>query len=84
MRSNRSIYCLGPVCVLPSSGPTVNAAAVLLQAMLCNRTRSAAACKALSFCRSASKGTCIPRLYTADNFGSSVQEYMVRESALHL
>jgi hypothetical protein len=49
----------------------------LLQAMLCNRTTSAQACSALSFCRRSSSGMCTPRLYAQDNFGSSVQEYMV-------
>jgi hypothetical protein len=49
----------------------------LLQAMLCNRTTTAEACSALSFCRRSSSGLCTPRLYAQDNFGSSVQEYMV-------
>jgi hypothetical protein len=63
-RRSVSLLLLLLLCILP-------------QAMLCNRTTSADACSALSFCRRSSSGLCTPRLYAQDNFGSSVQEYMV-------
>lgn len=47
-----------------------------LQALLCNRTASADKCSDLSFCKWG-LGSCTPRLYMSDNFGSTVQEYMV-------
>lgn len=48
----------------------------VLQAMLCNRTKGADDCNSLAFCRTMGD-TCVPKLYNQDNFGATVQEYLV-------
>lgn len=53
---------------------------LLLQALLCNHTNGATDCDSLSFCRSFGD-ECVPKLYASDNFGSTVQEYLVRARA---
>jgi hypothetical protein len=49
---------------------------LLLQALLCNHTKGASDCDSLSFCRSMND-ECVPKLYAQDNFGATVQEYLV-------
>jgi hypothetical protein len=44
--------------------------------MLCNHTSDAAACASLTFCRTLG-AACVPKLYMQDEFGASVQEYLV-------
>jgi hypothetical protein len=68
-------FMVGLTLAEPAVVGSCDGACWMRQSLLCNHTKGADDCSSLSFCRSMGD-TCVPKLYTQDDFGSTVQEYL--------